>query len=95
MFSESQMNTDTSTQAEQKRHRATIVPDFELDRGAAEQPRSRSKQKPAQIDHEMMGEEVEIGRNAQRDQARRRGWSKIGNRTSARRGRDSCRCRNT
>src|SRR5947207_11699280 len=40
-----------------------------MDRGAAEQPRGRGKQQPAQVDREMMGEEVEIDRSAERDQA--------------------------
>ena len=56
-------------QTKQQRHRAADVPGLEMDSGAAEQPRGSGKQQPAQIDDEMMGEEVEIDRSAQRDQA--------------------------
>src|SRR5829696_3569713 len=46
-----------------------VVPYLEMDGGTAEQPCGDGKQQPAQIDHEMMAEEVEVDRNAERDQA--------------------------
>src|SRR6202035_5669793 len=55
-------------ETEKKRHRAIDFPDLEIDRGTAEHQRGCRKQQPAEIQTEMVDEEIGIDRDTERDE---------------------------
>ena len=46
-----------------------VVPNPEIDAGAEEQPTGPCEQQPAQIRHEVVAEEIDVDRDAERGQA--------------------------